>query len=706
MQKALDEKQFVVYLQPKFSLSTERACGAEALVRWMHPVKGLVSPGEFIPVFEKNGFISKLDYYVWEQTCHMLQGWMEAGRTPYPVSVNISRISLYNPQLVDLMKELVEKYNIPPVLLQLEVTESAYMSNPELMEETIKQLHDAGFTILMDDFGSGYSSLNTLKRIQVDVLKVDMKFLPVKDETERGEIILASVIKMANWLGMSVVVEGVETRQQRDFLEGAGCDCVQGYYYARPVPQAEYEEKYLNAAVTENMASIQEDPSKDIGPQHNMTILVIDDSETDLTLLKENFKDLYHMHMCESGEEGLAYLKRNRGKVRLILVDNVMPGMSGLEFLRYCQQDSTLSVIPKIMITANDTVADQVEAFKEGAYDYITKPLVMEVVAARINHVMAISCHTSIFDTGGAEYNKKANLDVETQLFNKMAFREFGTRVIDSFPDDMEALMVLDIDNFKQINDRYGHLAGDTVIRCVADELLSAFRNTDIVGRFGGDEFVVLMTRIPNMEIAKRKAAELVKNVLLTCTKQLNINASISIGLAFSEEGDTMDTLFARADQALYEAKNSGRAKVVVYGEEVPPIKDDDKPIVLVCGEDPQLYPTIALAYGTSAAFTSISSYDELVKAFENYGNRIRVICMDTEKKVMKDSDKFYQYILEHGGGTIIPILAVYREGSMEQLREAMELNVFDIFTLPPQMDVIQRRLSRAIMRVCANEDE
>lgn len=332
-QTALEERQFVVYLQTKFNLSTESACGAEALVRWKHPIRGIVSPGEFIPIFEKNGFIAKLDYYVWEETCKMLHDWSEAGELPAPVSVNISRISLYNHELTSLMTDLVKKYNIAPSLLQLEVTESAYMTNPDLLKETIHSLHEAGFTILMDDFGSGYSSLNTLKEIEVDVLKVDMKFLPVMEETGRAEIILACVIKMANWLGMSVVVEGVETRRQRDFLEGAGCDCVQGFYYSRPIPQEEYEEKYVYSPKTKSDI-IDKITANDVVPQHNVTILVIDDSEMDRTILKENLQDLYYIVTCENAEEGLAYLKHNMSKVRLILVDNVMDGMTGMEFLR------------------------------------------------------------------------------------------------------------------------------------------------------------------------------------------------------------------------------------------------------------------------------------------------------------------------------------------------------------------------------------
>ena len=695
MQAALDGRQFAVYFQPKFSLATESACGAEALVRWIHPVKGVVLPGDFIPVFESNGFISKLDCYVWEETCRMLRDWAKAGKNPFPVSVNISRVSLYNPHLSELMRRLVKKYEIPLSLLQLEVTESAYMTNPKLMEKTIESLRDAGFTILMDDFGSGYSSLNTLKRIKVDVLKVDMKFLPVKDETERGEIILACVIKMANWLGMSVVVEGVENRRQRDFLEGAGCDSVQGYYYSRPIPAAEYEEKYVGRAPLRGDGAPERQTS--FSPRHKMTILVIDDSEAECVILRENFKDLYHVQMCSSAEEGLAYLRRNLGKVRLVLVDNQMPGMSGLDFLRYCGQNSALRSIPKIMMAGNDTVRDQLEAFEAGVYNYIAKPFVKEIVAARIKHVMEVSRRTSTFDTIEQDYKRKSELDPATGLLNKMSFRELATHILDSLPDGREALMVVDVDEFKQINDLHGHPAGDAVIACVAEELVSAFRKTDAIGRFGGDEFVVLMTKLPGHGIARRKAEEVVKSVTLNCRQRLHLNVSVSVGLSYSEAGDSVDTLFARSDQALYEAKSAGGGRAAVYGEKVPPIGDDGKPIVLLCGGDPQLYPAIALACGGAAAFAGAASLRELEQAFRSYGGRVRVICLDMQKQAMHD-DAFYRYILSQGGGDRIPILAVCKEGNIDQLRAAVGLKICGVITLPPHKGAVQRRISCAIM--------
>ena len=246
MHTAIDKKQFTVFLQPKVNLYNEKVCGAEALVRWIHPKKGMIPPNIFIPVFEKNGFIADLDYYMWEQVCILLRKWIDEGKKINPVSVNVSRISLYNPNLVHKLLKLINKYGIAPQYLHLEITESAYMTNPSMMLMIIEDLHKAGFTILMDDFGSGYSSLNALKDFPIDMLKIDMNFLPRGSMAERSRIIISSVIHMAKRLGIKVIMEGVETQEQRDFLRDLQCDYIQGYFYSKPIPVTEYEDKYIN----------------------------------------------------------------------------------------------------------------------------------------------------------------------------------------------------------------------------------------------------------------------------------------------------------------------------------------------------------------------------------------------------------------------------------------------------------------------------
>jgi EAL domain-containing protein (putative c-di-GMP-specific phosphodiesterase class I)/GGDEF domain-containing protein len=242
MYRALQEEQFIVYLQPKFDLYSHRISGAEALVRWQHPSEGMILPGEFIPIFEQNGFILQLDEYVWEQTCRLLQRWLRAGYDPPPVSINVSRLHIYNPNLCEKLISLVEQYEIPPHLLELEITESAYIEYPQMLYTIMDKLQERGFIFLMDDFGSGYSSLNALKDIPVDAVKIDLHFLhkPRRGE-ETGRGILASVISLVRGIGLSVIAEGVETREQAEFLVKAGCPQAQGYYFARPMPVENYE---------------------------------------------------------------------------------------------------------------------------------------------------------------------------------------------------------------------------------------------------------------------------------------------------------------------------------------------------------------------------------------------------------------------------------------------------------------------------------
>lgn len=242
MDTALEQNQFVVYFQPKYELEDLSPGGAEALVRWQKPDGTMVSPGVFIPIFEKNGFITKLDYYVWEKVCQFIRQELDAGRKPAPISVNVSRVNLYNPKFLDSLIDLVEKYKIPPKYLHLELTESVFSDNATMIQDTVFYLHKAGFTILMDDFGSGYSSLNVLKDVDLDVLKIDMKFFSKGGTADKGAKIIEAVIKMAESLNMTVIAEGVEEPEQVEFLTKLGCDYIQGYYFAKPMPQEQYQE--------------------------------------------------------------------------------------------------------------------------------------------------------------------------------------------------------------------------------------------------------------------------------------------------------------------------------------------------------------------------------------------------------------------------------------------------------------------------------
>ena len=237
---ALANREFEVYYQPKYNMITGKVVGAEALVRWNKPGKGIISPGEFIPVFEHNGFIKELDRYVWETTASQMDAWIRKGYAPLPVSVNVSRLDTFDDDLCSIMEDLLQRHSLAAAHFQLEITESAFVSRPEEVTNTMTDLHKVGFTILMDDFGSGYSSLNMLKDLNVDVLKLDMRFLDRTDRRSRD--IVESVVRMCRWLDVSVIAEGVENLDQVNFLLKIGCIYAQGFYYSKPIPAQKMEE--------------------------------------------------------------------------------------------------------------------------------------------------------------------------------------------------------------------------------------------------------------------------------------------------------------------------------------------------------------------------------------------------------------------------------------------------------------------------------
>ena len=241
MEMAIQNKEFTLYLQPKYDIEKGTIIGAEALVRWISLENGFISPGDFIPVFENNGFVYEVDKFIWEESCRYLRKWLDEGREVHPISVNVSRIDLYDPKLVQHLVDLREKYQLPSQYLELEITESAYTEDPEQIITITRQLREAGFVILMDDFGTGYSSLNMLKDIQIDVLKLDMGFLKSSDYSAKGGNILTAILKMAESLKMQTIAEGVETKEQVEFLKSIGCKYVQGFYYSKPLPVGEFE---------------------------------------------------------------------------------------------------------------------------------------------------------------------------------------------------------------------------------------------------------------------------------------------------------------------------------------------------------------------------------------------------------------------------------------------------------------------------------
>lgn len=243
---AVEQNELLVYFQPKFEVLSEKVIGAEALVRWIHPKRGMLHPEEFIPICEENGFICEIDFYVLEEVCRRLKQWKENGSRMMKVSVNFSRVHLRHNDFVEKLKYILAKYDVDPAYVEIELTESIAYGEVQNLVSVMKQVKAAGFGLSMDDFGSGYSSLNLLREMPLDVLKLDKVFFgEYKDSSDREQKILQHIISMAKDLEIIVLAEGVETEQQKDFLKKSRCDIIQGYYYAKPMPMDKFT-SYVN----------------------------------------------------------------------------------------------------------------------------------------------------------------------------------------------------------------------------------------------------------------------------------------------------------------------------------------------------------------------------------------------------------------------------------------------------------------------------
>ena len=387
MVDSLDKKEFKLYFQPKHASETGVLSGAEALVRWNHPKFGLISPGEFIPLFERNGFITKLDKYMLEVTCSTLKAWKEEGLPVVPVSVNISRIDFIGSGVANRIAKIVDSYGLPPELIHLEVTESAYNNNPQQIIETVSELRNLGFLIEMDDFGSGYSSLNMLSELPIDILKLDMRFMETQnDRIQNGKRnILSFIISLSKWLQLTTIAEGVETKKEFELLKSMGCNLIQGYYFSKPIPSEDFK-KYIVEHTSSCELSKQIDATKELANPYDKelfkekpTILVVEDIEHNRKILENLLNPYYQVVTANNGKEACDYLEENKNTVSCILLDLLMPVMDGFQVLENIKRNEIIKEIP-VIITTEDSSDSELRAFNLGADGFVTKPYNAEIL--------------------------------------------------------------------------------------------------------------------------------------------------------------------------------------------------------------------------------------------------------------------------------------------------------------------------------------
>lgn len=560
MNQALKLHQFQVYYQPKFDAEVESVVGAEALVRWMHPEYGFLAPNEFIPVFEKNGFITEVDKYVWEEVCIFLKRQKESGRENIPISVNVSRKDIYNEDLSEYFPKLIEKYGLEPRWLHLEVTESAYSENPQQLIQVVTELREKGFIIEMDDFGSGYSSLNALSEIPIDVLKLDMKFIQNEFLHKNSKNIISSVINLAKWMNLLIVAEGVESKEQLEHLKGLKCNIIQGYYFAKPMRENELEkmlEEWEVQPVYDVDSYVQNSIRKKEKQVGSNLMLVVDDLALNRVILREYFEGEYNIKECDNGTTAWEFIQRHYKKITIIMLDLYMPGMDGFELLKRLKTDELYKPIPVIITSqAGEELEKKVPGILvEGI---LSKPYLKEeaqqlVMDALVNRIRVAKwgkadAQQRFFET------MESSLDGLTKVLNPNAFEREAREFLRG--QEKGVLVFLKVDRLEEITGGMEDITEDGLLIAVAEQLKHNVRNYDLIGRMEEDQFALLLKASMSQDKIQSRIKRL-QNCLNFCIQDVSVSCTVGVCPCMEEDHD-YEILYENARRAFLMAQAEG----------------------------------------------------------------------------------------------------------------------------------------------------
>lgn len=560
MNQALAQHQYQVYYQPKFDADSESVVGAEALVRWIHPEYGFLSPGEFIPVFEKNGFITEMDKYVWEEVCIFLKKQKESGKENIPISVNVSRKDIYNANLPEFFPKLIEKYELEPRWLHLEVTESAYSENPQQLIKVVTQLREKGFIIEMDDFGSGYSSLNALSEIPIDVLKLDMKFIQNEFLHKNSNNIISSVINLAKWMNLLIVAEGVESKEQLERLRELKCNIIQGYYFARPMQEADFE-KMLEEREVQPVYDVDSYiqntvKEKEVQEETNL-MLVVDDLALNRAILREYFEQEYNVKECDNGAAAWEFIRRNYEKITIIMLDLYMPGMDGFELLKRLKNDKLYRQIPVIITSqAGDELKEKAAGIQVDGL--LSKPYLKEEALQLVADVLTERIRCARREQAGLKKRlletAETSLDKLTGVLNQSAFarevRGFLRRQEDA------VLILVKIDDAEEIVKKSEEITEDKLLVIVAELLKTNVRAYDLIGRAEENRFALFF----NASFSSDKLEGMIERLRRSLNFDIDgIRVSCTIGVcSCMKKGQDYESLYKNAEKALLTAEAAG----------------------------------------------------------------------------------------------------------------------------------------------------
>lgn len=552
--QAFDNNEFCFYLQPKCNAETGAIVGAEALVRWNHPEYGLVSPGEFIPLLERESMVTRFDLFIWRSVCEMLSRWDGEGRNLVPVSVNVSMTDIEAIDVARVLGDLLDRFSIDARLLQVEITESAIAHNMDVVEETIRDLHARGIAVLMDDFGSAYSSLNMLKDINVDAIKLDMKFVDLNaDNAAKGLKIIESVIDMAYQLRLSIIAEGAQTAEQVSKLREMGCMYIQGYYFYRPLTVGKMEDLLEHRPDDQHFWNI----SKDL--MHRDYRM----STNGRSMLESSSLSAHIFEILNKGVAELSRLNLITGEYRTIKRDPKLPDVYADDFHDYCH-----ALVSKRIIHPDDAgeflkhtrlsdLRDQLFSKKKSEFTYFRSEVEAKTSVIAFGMLVPPDCSEAnpwavvligfdlSLDLIAKNMKEIYRQDSLTGLLNRNAY-DSDVEQLRSADIGAVVCVYADMIGLHEVNNHLGHKQGNRML-CEFADAARAFFGDDRLYRIGGDEFVIISSA--HTEAQTRKQLNYMRERLHTQ------GCEISVGVASSESTSDLPKIIEQAENEMRREK-------------------------------------------------------------------------------------------------------------------------------------------------------
>lgn len=552
--QAFDNNEFCFYLQPKCNAETGAIVGAEALVRWNHPEYGLVSPGEFIPLLERESMVTRFDLFIWRSVCEMLSRWDEEGRNLVPVSVNVSMTDIEAIDVARVLGDLLDRFSIDARLLQVEITESAIAHNMDVVEETIRDLHARGIAVLMDDFGSAYSSLNMLKDINVDAIKLDMKFVDLNaDNAAKGLKIIESVIDMAYQLRLSIIAEGAQTAEQVSKLRELGCMYIQGYYFYRPLTVGKMEDLLEHRPDDQHFWNI----SKDL--MHRDYRM----STNGRSMLESSSLSAHIFDILNKGVAELSRLNLITGEYRTIKRDPKLPDVYADDFHDYCH-----ALVSKRIIHPDDAgeflkhtrlsdLRDQLFSKKKSEFTYFRSEVEAKTSVIAFGMLVPPDCSEAnpwavvligfglSLDLIAKNMKEIYRQDSLTGLLNRNAY-DSDVEQLRSADIGAVVCVYADMIGLHEVNNHLGHKQGNRML-CEFADAARAFFGDDRLYRIGGDEFVIISSA--HTEAQTRKQLNYMRERLHTQ------GCEISVGVVSSESTSDLPKIIEQAENEMRREK-------------------------------------------------------------------------------------------------------------------------------------------------------